>query len=232
MASRCVTGRVRENARRAAVISTPDLGVFAVAAAGVLCAFSYVVDTLSDSVSAADPAQIPLVAAVFRTNQLLGEHCSATCHRRRRPGQTRHTQGGPEITADTHGRLLEADQDESRPDLGILRVPGLLGVQDCWPAWGLSGTPSGGNTTADRLGGGVQEITITDEAPGPGNHRAGPMRERRCCVWPGSTRHAGQDRQLPDRGERAPRGRYRSGGPGAAPPGQRAAPREPPPVPC
>ena len=43
-----------------AVIWSPDLGVLAVAAAGVLCAFPYVVDALPDSVSAAGPVQAPL----------------------------------------------------------------------------------------------------------------------------------------------------------------------------
>ena len=37
-----------ENARRAAVISSPGLGVFAVNAAGVLCAFCCVADTLPE----------------------------------------------------------------------------------------------------------------------------------------------------------------------------------------
>src|ERR1022692_4693765 len=52
------------------------------------------------SVSAADPGANPFVAAVFRTKRLLRERCSATCPRRRRPGQVRHTQGGLQITAD------------------------------------------------------------------------------------------------------------------------------------
>ncbi len=40
----------------------------------------------------------PLVAAAFRTNRLLRERCSATCQRRRRPGQARHGQGRLQIT--------------------------------------------------------------------------------------------------------------------------------------
>src|ERR1035438_5814029 len=92
--------KARENARRAAVISTPDLGVLAVAAAGVLCAFCCVVNTLPEQCLRRRPRANPLVAAVFRTKRLLRERCSATCPRRRRPGQVRHTQGGLQITAD------------------------------------------------------------------------------------------------------------------------------------
>ena len=46
--------------RRSAVISSLDLGVFAVAAAGVLCAFCCVMDHYLNTVSAADPVQILL----------------------------------------------------------------------------------------------------------------------------------------------------------------------------
>ena len=42
------------------VISSPDLGVFAVAAAGVLCAFSCVVTHYLNSVSAASPVRTSL----------------------------------------------------------------------------------------------------------------------------------------------------------------------------
>jgi hypothetical protein len=87
------------NARSAAVISSPNLGVLAVAAAGVLCAFCCVVDTLPEQCLCRGPRANPLVAAVLRTKRLLREHCSATCPRRRLPGQVRHTQGGLQITA-------------------------------------------------------------------------------------------------------------------------------------
>ena len=75
------------------VISSPEFGVFAVAAAGVLCFFlrgGRVICTVS-------PPQARhefLVAAVFRTKRLLRERCSATCQRRRPPGQARHRRGG------------------------------------------------------------------------------------------------------------------------------------------
>ncbi len=49
------------------------------------------------------PSTNPLVAAVFRTKRPLREHCSATCQRRRRPGQARHRQGRLQIT------LLQAE---------------------------------------------------------------------------------------------------------------------------
>ena len=52
--------KARENTRQAAVISTPGLGVFAVAAAGVLCAFRCVVDTLPEQCLRRRPVQIPL----------------------------------------------------------------------------------------------------------------------------------------------------------------------------
>jgi len=53
-------GEVRENARRPAVIWSPDLGVIAVSAAGVLCAFPAWRTRYLDSVSAARLAQISL----------------------------------------------------------------------------------------------------------------------------------------------------------------------------
>ena len=107
-------------ARIAAVISSLDLGVFAVAAAGVLYAFSCVVDALPEQCLRRRPRANPLVAAVFRTKRLLREGCSATCPRRRRPGQARHTQGGLQITADMGDHRLRADQDCRRPELDVL----------------------------------------------------------------------------------------------------------------
>ena len=50
----------------ALVISSPRLGVFAVAAAGVLCAFCCVVDTLPEQCLRRGPRANPLVAAVSR----------------------------------------------------------------------------------------------------------------------------------------------------------------------
>jgi transposase len=67
--------------------------------AGVLCAFSCVVDALPGQCLRRTPGANPLVAAVFRTKRLLRERCSATCQRRRRPGQARHGQGRLQITA-------------------------------------------------------------------------------------------------------------------------------------
>ena len=81
------------------VIWSPNLGVFAVSAAGVLCAFSCVADALPGQCLRRRPSTNPLVAAVFRTKRPLREHCSATCQRRRRPGQARHRQGRLQITA-------------------------------------------------------------------------------------------------------------------------------------
>ena len=81
------------------VIGSPDLGVFAVNAAGVLCAFPWAADTLSGQCLRRRTRASPLVAAAFRTNRLPRGRCSATCQRRRRPGQARRGQGGLQITA-------------------------------------------------------------------------------------------------------------------------------------
>src|SRR6266536_1988417 len=67
--------------------------------AGVLCAFPYVVDALPEQCLRRRPGTILLVAAVFRTKWLLPERCSATCLRRRPPGQMRRRQGRLQITA-------------------------------------------------------------------------------------------------------------------------------------
>jgi hypothetical protein len=58
------------------------------------------------TVSPPRPGANPLGAAVFRTKQLLRERCTATCPRRRRPGQVRHRQGGLQITADMGKNLV------------------------------------------------------------------------------------------------------------------------------
>jgi hypothetical protein len=113
-----VTGPGQRQAR-VAVISSPDLGVFAVAAAGVLWAFC-LVDTLPEQCLRRRPDANPLVAAVFRTNRLLRERCSATCQRRRRPGQARHRQGRLQIAAVRRGRLWRGDSPVMRADLADL----------------------------------------------------------------------------------------------------------------
>ena len=66
---------LRTRSRRS---SSLDLRVFAVAAAGVLCAFSCVVDALPEQCLRYRPGANPLFAAVFRTERLLRECCSAT----------------------------------------------------------------------------------------------------------------------------------------------------------
>jgi hypothetical protein len=55
-------------AHQAAVISSPDLGVLAVAAAGVLCAFWSAGTRYLNTVSAANPVQIPLSLILFELN--------------------------------------------------------------------------------------------------------------------------------------------------------------------
>ena len=96
---RSVAAYELQAARGPAVISSPDLGVLAVAAPGVLCAFSCVVDALPEQCLRRRPGADLLVAAVFRTNWLQRERCSATCLRRRRPAQARRRQGRLQITA-------------------------------------------------------------------------------------------------------------------------------------
>ena len=63
-----MTGKVRENARGAAVISSPDLGVIAVAAAGVLWAFSCVVDALPEQCLRRRPGTDPLSLLFLELN--------------------------------------------------------------------------------------------------------------------------------------------------------------------
>src|SRR5712692_11860126 len=63
-----VTDPRRGNARRSAVISSPHLGVFAVAAAGVLCAFPARWTHYLNSVSAAGPVPTPLSLPFLELN--------------------------------------------------------------------------------------------------------------------------------------------------------------------
>ena len=96
-----LAGRPRRS--RMVIIWSPDLDVFAVAAAGFLCAFSCVVDALPGQFLRRRSGSSPLVAAVFRTKRLLRERCSATCQRRRHPGQARHGQGRLQINRCRYG---------------------------------------------------------------------------------------------------------------------------------
>jgi hypothetical protein len=83
------------------VFSSPNLGVFAVAAAGVLCAFRCVVDALPEQCLRRRSGADILVSAVFRTKRLRRERCAATCLRRRRPGQARRRQGRLQISIES-----------------------------------------------------------------------------------------------------------------------------------
>ncbi len=65
---------------------------------------SCAVDALPGQCLRRTPGTNPLVAAVFRTKRLWLERCSATCQRRRRPGQARRGQGRLQITAVLRGR--------------------------------------------------------------------------------------------------------------------------------
>jgi hypothetical protein len=123
-AGRPVQPVIESQSVRLTVISTPDLGVFALAAAAVLCFFYCVVDALPEQFLRRGPPCKSLVAAVFRTKRLLRERCSATCHRRRRPGQARRARGGLQITADLYGASVVcdvADHGTELPDMGADR---------------------------------------------------------------------------------------------------------------
>ncbi len=134
------------------VISSPDPGVIAVAAAGVLCAFPCVVDALPAHCLRRRSGSDLLVAAIFRTKWLLRELCSVTCLRRRRPGQVRRRQGRLQITADLRGcgtvsapRLRQAERvDLGRPLGGpiTLHVPWLVNSERV----ALPGIPLGGGS--------------------------------------------------------------------------------------
>jgi hypothetical protein len=108
------------SSRYSAGISSPDLGVFAVAAAGVLCAFYCVVDALSEQCLRRRRSASALFAAVFRTKWPLRGLCSATCQRRRRRGQARHRRGRLQITART--RRLPGRPSQSRSVIAAAEV--------------------------------------------------------------------------------------------------------------
>jgi len=72
---------------------------------GCFVGISWVVDALPGQCLRRTPGTNPLVAAVFRTKRLRRERCSATCQRRRRPGQARRRQGRLQI-ADMGGSLV------------------------------------------------------------------------------------------------------------------------------
>ena len=129
----------RTDARLPAVISSPDLGVFAVTAAGVLCAFSPVVDALSRQCLRRKARANPLFVAAFRTRWLLRERCAATCHRRRRPGQVRRRQVGLQITAVRRGDWRVAGPPVRSADLEDLRVGAVLdsAILGSWPCGAL-----------------------------------------------------------------------------------------------
>ncbi len=76
----------------------PGSGCHRCTAAGVLCAFPCVVDALPEHCLHRRSSSDLLVAAVFRTNRLLRERCSAACQRRRPPGQARRRRGRLQIT--------------------------------------------------------------------------------------------------------------------------------------
>ncbi len=91
---------------------------------GCFVCISCVVDALPGQCLRRMPGTNPLVAAVFKTKRLLREHCSATCQRRRRPGQARHRQGRLQITADRRADQRMTMPSEMTPDQADLACGG------------------------------------------------------------------------------------------------------------
>jgi hypothetical protein len=73
-----------------------------------------------------------------RAKRLLREHCSATCQRRRRPGQARHRQGRLQITAVTRGLGIKIKWPCTGADGGVLRACGSPSMSPVSPARGAS----------------------------------------------------------------------------------------------
>src|SRR5271170_6371032 len=116
-------------AHTSAVISSSVSGVSAVTAGDVLCAFCCVVETLPEHCLRRRARANVLVAAVFRTKRLLRERCSATCLRRRRPGQARRRRGRLQITADMDGLAFRCSILRAGTERTICRPA----VRQCWP---------------------------------------------------------------------------------------------------
>ena len=100
---------------------------------GCFGCISCVVDALPGQCLRRTPGANLLVAAVFRTERLRRERCSATCQRRRRPGQARRRQGRLQITAVRCGQagasallVIGADVGDLRAGLVSLVLRGRL----------------------------------------------------------------------------------------------------------
>jgi hypothetical protein len=91
--SRWVIGAGLRPGAQSRRISSPDLGVFAVTAAGVLCAFPGVVGAYLNSVYAASLAHISLSMPLLELSGYGWSVVRLQCLRRRRPGQVRCRQG-------------------------------------------------------------------------------------------------------------------------------------------
>jgi hypothetical protein len=85
--------------------------------------FGCVVDALPEHCRRRRARVKSVVAAIFRTKQLLRERCAATCHRRRRPGQARRRQGRLQISPVLRGirRMTESLAVSTEP--GDLLIP-------------------------------------------------------------------------------------------------------------
>jgi hypothetical protein len=97
------------------------LGVFAVAAAGVLCAFHAWRTHYLNSVSAAGPVQTSFSLLFFELTDYCGVRCAVTCNRRRRPGQARRRQGRLQITIVRCGPRLRRRDRKGRAEPVVLR---------------------------------------------------------------------------------------------------------------
>src|SRR5262249_15428591 len=110
--SLCVTSPAPGPAHGTAVISSPDLGVFAVTAAGVLCAFCCVLDALSEHCLRASVSQL-CGCCVPGCEHLLGLFGGGV------RGGTRGNSGGDHGAAQLGEHVFEGG-------LGLGVIPGLV----------------------------------------------------------------------------------------------------------
>jgi hypothetical protein len=148
-----------------------------------LCAFCCLVDALPGQCLRRKPGTNPLVAAVFRTNRLLREHCSATCQRRRRPGQARHRQGRLQITADLREVVIGQRVRSRRTRTAIMRPAAAFRA---FAGLGNSARPG------TRLGPGWAGGSTRRSGSGAGFWRvAGRAAGARVALWPWQGEPAG-----------------------------------------
>ena len=100
----------------------PEFGCLRCKGRRCFVCISCVVDALPGQYLRRMPGTNPFVAAVFRTKRLRRERCSATCQRRRRPGQARRRQGRLQITAETYANAARCCVRGGVPDWSFCRA--------------------------------------------------------------------------------------------------------------